>query len=67
MTTAFTILRRKQVEAKTGLPRSTLYQKIKDDEFPAPIQLGEKSVGWLAHEVEDWLSAQIEKSRKAAA
>ncbi len=64
--TALTILRRKQVEARTGLARSTIYDRIKAGTFPAPISLGEKAVGWIESEVNGWLTAQIEKSRKAA-
>ncbi len=64
--TALTILRRKQVEARTGLSRSTIYDRIKAGTFPAPISLGEKAVGWIESEVNGWLAAQIEKSRKAA-
>lgn len=64
--TALTILRRKQVEARTGLARSTIYDRIKAGTFPAPISLGEKSVGWVESEVSGWIAAQIGKSRKAA-
>jgi predicted DNA-binding transcriptional regulator AlpA len=35
-----TILRRLQVQQRTGLSRSTLYQYIKDGAFPASVQLG---------------------------
>lgn len=59
------ILRRKQVEARTGLARSTIYDRIKCGTFPAPISLGEKAVGWIESEIDAWLTAQIEKSRKA--
>jgi prophage regulatory protein len=62
--TALTILRRKQVEARIGLSRSTIYERIKAGNFPAPISLGAKSVGWLESEIDAWLSSQIEKSRK---
>lgn len=71
--TALTILRRKQVETRTGLSRSTIYAKLRhnpkrpsdyDPTFPRPVSLGAKSVGWLAHEVDAWLTAQVEKSRK---
>lgn len=70
-----TILRRKQVEARTGLSRSTIYAKLQrnpkrpgdyDPTFPRPISLGAKAVGWIEAEIDAWLSAQIEKSRKAA-
>lgn len=61
------ILRRKQVESRVGLSRSTIYDRIKAGTFPAPISLGGgKAVGWLSHEIDGWLTAQIEKSRKAA-
>lgn len=60
------ILRRRQVEARTGLPRSTLYAKIACGEFPKQIQLGVKSVGWLESEVSAWLTRQVEGSRNPA-
>lgn len=62
--TTLTILRRKQVEARTGLARSTIYDRMKAGTFPAPINLGEKAVGWIESEIDAWLNAQIEKSRK---
>ncbi len=39
------ILRRPQVQQRTGLSRSTLYQYIKDGEFPKSVALGPRSVG----------------------
>jgi prophage regulatory protein len=69
---AFTILRRKQVEARTGLSRSSIYAKIRgkrngehDPTFPKPIPLGAKAVGWVESEVEAWIASQIKKSRAA--
>ncbi|MBK8183540.1 MAG: AlpA family transcriptional regulator [Candidatus Competibacteraceae bacterium] len=64
--TALTILRRKQVEARTGLSRSTIYERIKTGTFPAPVSIGARAVGWLESEVSSWLAAQIQKSRNAA-
>lgn len=72
---ALTILRRKQVEARTGLSRSTIYAKLRrnpkrpsdyDPTFPKPVSVGAKAVGWIEAEIDAWLTAQIEKSRKAA-
>ena len=60
------ILRRPQVEARTGLKRSTIYDRIKAGTFPAPISLGEKAVGWIESEIDAWLTAQIRKSREVA-
>ncbi len=53
------ILRRREVESRTGLGCSTIYDGIKAGTFPAPIQLGPKSVGWVESEINAWLSARI--------
>lgn len=65
LNTALTILRRKQVEARTGLSRSTIYLRISEGTFPAPVNLGARAVGWVDSEIEAWIATQIEKSRKA--
>ncbi len=65
--TALAILRRKQVEARTGLSRSTLYDAVKAGTFPAPVNLGPRAVGWIEAEVNDWIATRIEQSRKSAA
>lgn len=63
---ALFILRRRQVEKRVGLTRSPLYARIKAGTFPRPVQLGGgRAVGWIEAEIDEWLTAQIEKSRKA--
>jgi len=57
------ILRRKEVEAYTGLSRSTIYDRVRAGTFPAPIQLGPQSVGWIETEIEEFLRNCIRKSR----
>lgn len=54
------ILRRKQVERRTGLSRSTIYLRIQKGDFPKPINLGDRAVGWLENEIEEWLAARLE-------
>lgn len=61
------ILRRKQVEARTGLSRSSIYAAIKAGKFPAGINLTEKSVGWLESSIDDWISARVAASRERGA
>ena len=61
------ILRRKQVDARVGLSRSTIYQKIAGCTFPKPVSLGIRAVGWIEAEVDTWLSNQIEQSRRGGA
>ena len=57
------VLRRKQVETRTGLSRSTLYLRIAEGSFPKPISLGVRAVGWLESDVDGWVVSRIEKSR----
>ncbi len=60
-----TILRRRQVENRTGLSRSTLYLRISQGTFPRPINLGGgRAVGWIESEIDAWLKSRIEISRK---
>ncbi|WP_081067332.1 helix-turn-helix transcriptional regulator [Burkholderia cepacia] len=54
--TALTILRRRQVEAATGLSRSTIYGRMKIGTFPAAVQLGPRSVGWRAGDIDAFLA-----------
>lgn len=61
------ILRRKQVEARTGLRRSTIYAKVAAGEFPAPIRLSVRAVGWIEQDVADWLKARIRETRGTSA
>ena len=60
-----TILRRRQVEERVGLTRSTIYRRVAAGSFPAPISLGARAVGWLEAEISNWLLGQVAKSRKA--
>ena len=61
------VLRRRAVEQMTGLSRSTIYARMNIGAFPPAIRLGGRSVGWLAEEIEAWLSARISESRPSSA
>ncbi len=56
-----TILRRPQVEERTGLSRSTIYLFMEQGVFPKPIGLGPRSVGWLSNEIDQWIEERIEQ------
>ena len=61
------ILRRREVEGRTSLSRSTIYLRIASRTFPSPISLGGgRAVGWVEQEIEDWLQQQITASRKGS-
>ena len=61
MTTA--LLRLKDVESKSGTPRSTIYWLVKQGRFPAPIKISERSSAWLESEIDEWIQSRIESSR----
>jgi prophage regulatory protein len=51
-------LRRKQVEARTGLSRSSIYSLMAKGQFPRPAKLTAKAVGWPASAVDAWIAAK---------
>ena len=55
-------LRLPDVERATGLRRSQIYALAKSGEFPSPVKLSTKCIGWVFAEVQDWAD-----KRKAAA
>jgi prophage regulatory protein len=67
----YSIERRRDLEVRLGLSRSTIYDKINprspryDATFPTPIKLGGGAVGWLSEEVDAWLTCRIHASRPA--
>lgn len=54
------ILRRPEVEARTGLSRSTLYFMISEGEFPKPVKIGKRAVGWPEKRILEWLNSRVE-------
>lgn len=53
------LLRIEEVEHRTGLKTSTLYQYMLDGKFPRPVPLGNKSRGWIEAEVDAWIGMRI--------
>ena len=52
------LLRRPEVEARTGLSRSTLYDWMKRGDFPQPVKLGTRLVAWRESDVTAWLESR---------
>lgn len=50
------IYRRPEVEALTGLSRSTIYAMMERGDFPRPVKLTRKAVGWTEAAITDWLN-----------
>ena len=60
------ILRFQQVQARTGLSRSTIYRRLAERAFPNPVQLGARAVGWIESEVDEWIRQRIVERRGEA-
>jgi prophage regulatory protein len=56
-------LRLPKVKALTGLSKSSLYDLIRAESFPAPIHLGPRTVAWVSAEVKQWAADRISTSR----
>lgn len=66
------ILRIRAVKACTGLGATTIYELMAKGEFPLPVRLSPRCVGWLENEVVTWQNNRIaeraaEAKSKAAA
>ena len=46
--------RMREVLRMTALSRSTLYRRIADGTFPAPVSLGGSAKGWRRSDLEEW-------------
>ena len=53
------ILRRAEVETKTGFKRAHIYNLMKAGQFPKAIRLGVRAVGWDAAEIDQWIEDRL--------
>ncbi|WP_234830761.1 helix-turn-helix transcriptional regulator, partial [Vibrio anguillarum] len=54
------VIRLKEIIELTGLSKSTIYRLTESKKFPKQLSLGERSVGWLESEVNEWLEKRID-------
>ncbi|WP_235530305.1 helix-turn-helix transcriptional regulator [Sphingomonas sp. Leaf62] len=48
-------MRRPEVEQVIGLSRSAIYAAMDRGDFPRPIQIGRRAVGWKSTDIDSWL------------
>lgn len=53
------LIRRKEVQSKTGLGASSIYAEMAKGLFPKPIQLSERRVAWVESEIDTWIAERI--------
>ncbi|MFC6053696.1 hypothetical protein A6M14_03740 [Acinetobacter sp. Ac_877] len=59
------LIRRKEVQAKTGYGPSSIYAEMAKGRFPKPVVLSERRVAWIESEVNEWIAERI-ASRNAS-
>jgi prophage regulatory protein len=51
-------LRLPSVIRRTGLGRSTIYRLIAERQFPSPVKLAGRAVGWRRTDLDQWSAAR---------
>lgn len=54
-----------EVKRTVGLGKTTIYGMIKKGEFPHPVPIGGRAVGWVESEIAQWANDRIAKARLA--
>lgn len=57
------ILRRAEVETKTGFKRAHIYKLIKAGRFPKAMRLGVRAVGWDSTEINQWIADRLNERK----
>lgn len=55
-----TIMKLPELVQRTKISRAAVYAMIARDEFPRPVRLGRRAVGWRVADVEAWIAARPE-------
>ena len=53
------LIRRKEVQAKTGLGASSIYALMKTGEFPQCLNISERRVAWIESDIDQWICERI--------
>lgn len=57
-------LRLPSVIEQTGLARSSIYRRINDGDFPRPVRLSQRAIGWSRHSIETWKLSRLVATNK---
>ena len=61
-----TLIKLKEVQKRSGLSRTMVYELMRRKEFPQSIAVSKRGVAWIEHEVAQWIHRKISKSRMRA-
>lgn len=57
------MLKLPEVIRRTGLSRSTIYQRMNEGKFPQQVKLGVRAAAWLESEVSEYVLACVAAHR----
>jgi len=60
-------IRLPELERIVGFKRSTIYRRISQQSFPAPLRCGPNTTVWLASSIDQWMTETIAAYRGEAA
>ena len=55
-----------EVMNMTGLSRSSIYLRISTDEFPKPVKIGRRAIGWPEETIIAWQAKIMEAQGESA-
>ena len=58
-TTVSAFLRFPEVQAITGVPRSTIYKMARAGDFPSPVSITPKTVAFRRDQIEAWINSRL--------
>lgn len=58
------LIRLPDVMSRTGYARSSIFKKIQEGTFPAPIELGPRARAWVDSEIDEWIAKRIKLTRE---
>ncbi|QPD06398.1 MAG: Transcriptional regulator, AlpA family (modular protein) [Candidatus Nitrospira kreftii] len=60
------VLRLKDLQRRLALSRSAIYARMAAGDFPPPIQLGPRAIGWRQADIDAWVESRTRQSHSQA-
>jgi prophage regulatory protein len=60
------IYRLPEVMDMTGLSRSSIYLRVSTNEFPKPVKIGRRAIGWPEESIIAWQAKMMEAQDESA-
>ncbi|KQN47919.1 dipicolinate synthase [Serratia sp. Leaf51] len=61
------LIRLPEVLLRTGYGKAWIYRLISEERFPTQNKIGSRAVAFIESEIDDWIQATIDETRKNVA